>query len=220
MLFRQNIDQRGIDSARVTIRDVPSNDEWARYLGAVQASGISKNMYVYSKSFSSDQSFLHIGRIDQDSSKVVSNLYGPVNAAKFGQYWGMSAQGIGTVKISDRRKLWTSADSLGTGVSSLVGRVFTGAGRSAALHVGYGYTEDSNGQMSVKILWDQTVDDGNSDRVPGATIYGTFAEGSSERAMLKFFDGGNMDSRLELWSLPSATDSPKLITTLETTKLK
>jgi hypothetical protein len=220
MLFRQNIDQRAIDKARATIRDIPSNDEWALYLRAIQASGASKNMYVYSKSFTSDQSFLHFGRVDQGSSQVVSNLYGPVDAGRFGQYWGMSAQGIGALMISDKKKLWTSADPLSTGVVSLVGRLSTGGGKTNALHIGYGYAADASGQMSVKILWNQTVDDGNSDRVPGEIIYGSFAEGSSARTMIKFFDGGHKDSRLEIWPLPETSDDLKPIETLKTTKLK
>ncbi|KAK7226255.1 hypothetical protein V2G26_014258 [Clonostachys chloroleuca] len=162
MLFRQNIDNRAIAKSRKIINDIPTNDEWASYHKAITDSGSSKNI-----------------------SDLVSNVYGPVDAGKFGQYWGMAAQGVGSLKASDKKRLWTDAQSLANGVVSLVAREYTSGGKTHALHIGYGFLETSNGQLLPQVLWSQAVDDGNSDRNPGEVIYGSFSQDSSNRIMVK-----------------------------------
>ncbi|KAL2679406.1 hypothetical protein Neosp_010180 [[Neocosmospora] mangrovei] len=178
-------------------------------------------MYVYSRSFVSDQRFLHLGKMESNSSDLVSNLYGPVDAGKFGQYWGMAAQGVGSLKASEKKRQWTSAQSLDSSVVSLVAREYTSGTKTNALHVGYSFAEDSNGQLSPRVLWHQTIDDGNSGRSPGDVIYGSFSEGSSNRIMVKYFEGSKADSKMEFWSLPAKLDEPpsQLASSLNTTKL-
>ncbi|KAI9170786.1 hypothetical protein HJFPF1_00259 [Paramyrothecium foliicola] len=221
MLFRQNIDQRAISKSRQIIKDTPSNDEWAVYYNAISASGSSKNMYVYSKSFVSDQRFLHLGKIESGGSGLVSNIYGAVDAGKFGQYWSMAAQGLGNLTASGKKRLWINAQSVNSGVISLVAREYTSGGKTNALHVGYGFTENSNGKLNPQVLWSQTVDDGNSDRRPGEIIYGSFSEDSSKRIMVKYYEGSKADSRLEFWSLPETLNEPptQLTSPLNTAKL-
>lgn len=218
MLFRQNIDNRAIAKSRKIINDIPTNDEWASYHKAITDSGSSKNMYVYTRSFSSDQRFLHLGRMETGSSDLVSNVYGPVDAGKFGQYWGMAAQGVGSLKASDKKRLWTDAQSLANGVVSLVAREYTSGGKTHALHIGYGFLETSNGQLLPQVLWSQAVDDGNSDRNPGEVIYGSFSQDSSNRIMVKYFEGSKTDSKLEFWSLPAKLDSPPSHSALHSTQ--
>ncbi|CAH0016129.1 unnamed protein product [Clonostachys rhizophaga] len=218
MLFRQNIDNRAIAKSREVIDDIPTNDEWAKYLKAITNSGSSKNMYVYSRSFASDQRFLHLGQIERGGSDLVSNLYGPVDAGKFGQNWNMAAQGVGSLKASEKKRPWTNAQSLADGVVSLVAREHTGGGKTNALHVGYSFLETSNGQLRPQVLWSQAVDDGNSDRSSGEVIYGSFSQYSSKRIMVKYFEGSKADSKLEFWSLLNSPPS-QLSLTLNTTNL-
>lgn len=222
MLFRQNIDQRAIAKSRETIKDVPSNAGWTTYLQAITDSGSSKNMYVYSKSFTSDKRLLHLGRIETGSSDLVANLYGPVDAGKFGQYWGMVAQGVSNVKTTEKKRLWTHGHSLGSNVVSLVAREYTSGGKTNALHIGYGFVENSTAQLKSQILWNQTIEDGNSGRNPGEIIYGSFSSKSSKQIMVKYFEGLKGDSRMEFWSLPANMREPPsmLGSPLNTTKLK
>lgn len=223
MLFRQNIDQRAVDKSRTPIEDIPNNDEWVVYLNAITDSGSSRNMYVYSKSFVSDQRFLHLGKMESGTSEVVSNLYGPVDAGKFGRYWGMAAQGLGTLQGSSKKRLWTDAQSVDGGVISLVARESMGGGKTNALHIGYGFLENTKGQLSTRTLWNLTIDDGNSARVPGEIMYGHFSENSSTKMMVKYFEGTKADgSKMEFWTLPGKLDEPpsQLGSSLKTTKLK
>ncbi|KAF5568019.1 phosphatidylcholine-hydrolyzing phospholipase c [Fusarium phyllophilum] len=222
MLFRQNVDQRSISETRRKIKI--SEPNWKSLFNEINVSGATKNMYVYSKSFVSDQRFLHLGNIERATGEAVAGIYGPVDAGKFGRYWGMSAQGSVTFQTSTKKRTWTSADSLGNGIISLVARQYVNGTHTNALHVGYRLLENPNGQISSQVLWNQTVNDGNSGRAPGDVIYGAFAQGTDKRVMIKYFrrfDDPKSESKIEFWVLPAeAGRSPsQLPSSLKTKKI-
>ncbi|RBQ66871.1 hypothetical protein FVER14953_21254 [Fusarium verticillioides] len=133
-------------------------------------------------------------------------MYGPVDAGKYGTYWGMSAQGVVTFQTSTKKRTWTSADSLGDGIISLVGRQYVNGTHTNAVHFGYRFSETPEGQLRPQVLWNQTNSDGNSGRAPGDVIYGAFAQGSDKRLMIKYFgrlDDPTSESWMEFWGLPS-----------------
>jgi hypothetical protein len=222
MLFRQNIDQRAIAQSRRKVMMPPSNEDWVQYLDAIKGSGSSKNMYVYSRSFMSDQKLLHLNRMVPGSPHVVTNLYGPVDAGKHGLYWGMACQGVGDLGVAQKKRLWIDAHSVGDGVVSLVAREYAIDGKTSALHIGYGFDADPNGQLRLKVLWNQTVDDGNSDRVSGEILYGCYSEKCLTPSMAKYFSGLKEDSRVEFWSIHAKLNEPpkQFTSPLNTTKLK
>lgn len=222
MLFRQNVDQRAIAKSRQTFNIKQDNTGWTALKDKIGSSGASINMYIYTKAFTSDQNILHLGQFDTTSSNIVTDMYGTVDAGKFGGYWSMSSQGVTNMPASSQKRRWTDVQFLRDGTFSLVGRQFTSGTTTNAIHVGLQVSQTPSGQLKTNVVWKQIFDDGNSDLAAGETLYGSFDKDSKDRIMIKYFDGLNSDSRMEFWSLPSTLDAPpvKHDSQLSTSKLK
>jgi hypothetical protein len=104
ILLEKTLALTAIAQSRKEVTIPPFNEDWVQYLDAIKGSDSSKNMYVCSRSFVSDQKLLHLGHMGRGSSHVVTNLYGPVDAGKHGLNWDMAGQGIGDLGVTQKKK--------------------------------------------------------------------------------------------------------------------
>jgi hypothetical protein len=222
LFFRQNVDQRAIGQSREELNIDQNNSGWSTLNDKIGGSGASINMYVYTKSFASDQKFLHLGQFDSADSNIVTNMYGPVDAGNFGQYWGMTSQGMTNIAASTKKRRWTDVQNLGGGVFSAIGRQLTSGTTSNAIHVGLQFRQIGSGQLETNVVWNQSIDDGNNDLIVGETLYGSFDKDSEGEIMVKYFEGQKSNSKIEFWSLASKLDSHpvKHDSQLSTSKLR
>lgn len=215
LLYRANVDARQNSKTLKKLGLKQTNDAFLALQREIEASGAAINMYVFTKAFTSEQGFLHLGAFDvtDDKSqtvKVVANLYGQVDAGGERQNWGMTAQGILELQKPAKKLSWNSVKRIGTDVDifSLVGTQAEGNGKYSAVHLGLSVKQNPKGQASITQVWSEQVM--SASRSDGCTevIYGNFDRALNHNTMVKYFAGDGGTSQLEFWKLDLRNGAP------------
>ena len=178
------------------------NDVWDELDSHFDDAGPNKNMYVFTKAFSSTGRFIHLGPYDQDTSNLLANAYGNVDTEKQ-SWWSMQSASSTAVNKETKYKDWLEASSIGDERISLVARQSLGSQQYGARHTGLKVSQGPNGHMTTELLWNDTVADGNSEYTPGEVLYGNFDTVSHVLTMIKYFGRSKGESKVEAWSVPT-----------------
>ncbi len=226
LLYRTNVNARHNSKGLKKLGLKQTNDAFLALQEEIEASGAAVNMYVFTRAFTSEQGFLHLGAFDvtDDKSqtvKVVANLYGQVDAGDQGQNWGMTAQGILELPMPAKKLSWNSVKRVDDNTFSLVGTQAEGNGKYSAVHLGLLVEQNTKGQANFTQVWSEQVM--SASRTDGSTevIYGKFDSALNHNTMVKYFAGDGGTSQLEFWMLDLRNGAPpsKYSTEVPTPKL-
>ena len=151
IFFRDIVTRRASLDDRRKIMPPIENDEWDEIDRQFDDAGPSKNMYVFTKAFSSTTRFLHVGPFSHETSNLLANVYGNVETGNQ-SWWSMQSASSTHVNKETKFKDWLDASSLGDDRISLVARQSIGSQQYAARHTRLRVSQGQSRKMTTTLL--------------------------------------------------------------------